>query len=144
MGKPIVEMVRDYFKTCPLLSEDIKVDFLDSEEESFSIEVTPVNPIVRRYVDGSSERQFLFTLASRRFYATDGNRQNIDNLNLFEHLNMWLENNMYDGILPEMAENQEPLSVTAVTGGYLFSVNDGKQNARYQIQCKLTYREKGR
>lgn len=144
MSKPIIEAVKEYLEACPELGElaKVNVDFLGKEDGSYSIEETPANPVLRNFVDGSRECQFLFIFASRSFYSTDTNRENIDNLHLFEKLSEWIDNNNRNDVFPDLGESREPLSVEITTAGYLFSVNDGQRCARYQIQCRLTYKER--
>ena len=140
----IVEAVKDYFETCPYLGAlaSVNVDFLDKTEGSYSIEETPANPVVREFVDGSRECQFLFTFASRQFYSTTENKENIDNLHLYEKICRWLDDNNYNGVLPNLGDSREPLEIVATTGGYFFGVADGERCARYQIQCRLLYKER--
>lgn len=143
MSKPIIEAIIEYLEACPELGDlaKVNVDFLGKDDGSYSVEETPTNPVIRNFVDGSRECQFLFTFASRSFYSTDTNRENIDNLHLFEKLSAWIDDNNRKGILPELGDGREPLSVEVTTAGYLFGVNDGQRCARYQIQCRLTYKE---
>lgn len=57
-------------RTCPLLDEDgkVRVNFLGETPIEYVIEEVPAEPIVKRYVDGSSIRQVLFIFASRDEY----------------------------------------------------------------------------
>lgn len=144
MKTPIIEAIKEYFEECPELGalSKVKVDFLSSDAGSYSIEETPATPIVKNFIDGSRECQFLFVFASRSFYATDTNRQNIDNLHLLENIREWLEENNKNNEFPDLGENRQVESISVTTGGYLFGVNDSRRLARYQIQCKLTYKEK--
>ncbi len=144
MKPSIIEAVKEYFEECPELGKlsKVKVDFLSSDVGSYSVEETPATPVVKNFVDGSRECQFLFVFASRSFYATDTNRQNIDNLHLLENIREWLEENNRNNQFPDLGENRQVESIEVTTGGYLFGINDSGRHARYQIQCKLTYLER--
>ena len=62
----IIEAVRKYLQTCPLLKGGtLNVDFLPPEAATYSVDVVPVKPVLKAYMDGSSQRQFLFVLATR-------------------------------------------------------------------------------
>ena len=67
----IIEAVRNYIKTCPYLKEfedevvKINVDKLEEDSTVYSIDESVFDPIVKTYIDGSSERQFVFVFASR-------------------------------------------------------------------------------
>ena len=141
MDRPIIEGVRDYLKDFTV--GPVLVDFLAADDGSFSIEETPSNQVVREYVTGDSDRQFLFIFASRMFYATEDNRNNIENLHLFEKLSAWFESNNNSGVFPDLGDTRKANAVTAQTGGYLFAVDGGQELARYQIQCRVDYRQKG-
>ena len=58
-------------RTCPLLDEDgkVRVNFLGDTPIEYVIEEVPAEPIVKRYVDGSSIRQvlFIFVKHSRKY-----------------------------------------------------------------------------
>lgn len=144
MKKPIIEALKEYFESCPLLGDlaTVNVDFLDKDAGSYSIEESPTTPVVRRFIDGSKECQYLFVFASRSFYATEANKQNISNLHLFERLTDWIEENNRQDKFPELGDNREVESLVVTTSGYLFGASDNRRHARYQIQCKLTYKEK--
>lgn len=141
MKKAIIECIKDYFKDCPYLNDlDINIDYL-GDDANYSIEETPATIIIREFVDGSSERQCQFVFASRMFFGTVENQQNISNLHLFEKIANWLESNTKKGILPQLNEGQTATRIEALSSGYLYGTDNVNQYARYQIQCRLIYEE---
>ena len=67
----IIESVRKYLQTCPLLKGGtLNVDFLPPEAATYSVDVVPVKPVLKAYMDGSSQRQFLFVLATALITAS--------------------------------------------------------------------------
>lgn len=138
----IIEAVRDYIKTCPYLKEfedevvKINVDKLEDDSTVYSINESVFNPIVKPYIDGSSERQFVFVFASREDYGQDF-FQNIQNIGFYDDFATWLESNSRQGILPNLGNGKQALSIKAITNGYAFQTDIDK--ARYQIQIRLTY-----
>ena len=136
----IVESVKNFILTCPFLDElkQVNVDFLPEDANTYSIEEVPSETVIRKFVDGSSERQFVFVFASRLYYS-DEVRNNIDNSGFFEDFQNWLEECTENDILPEMAEGLMPYKIEAQSSGYLFDINGNLKNARYQIQCRLLY-----
>lgn len=142
MNKSIIECIKKYFDDCEYLNDlNICVDFLDDTEQCYSIEEVPAPIILKEYIDGSSERQCIFVLASRLFFGTLENHQNINNLHLFEKIANWLEVNTKKGILPELNDKQTATSIKALSSGYLYGTDNSSQFARYQIQCQLIYEE---
>ncbi|OSA95612.1 UNVERIFIED_ORG: chloramphenicol resistance protein [Clostridium botulinum] len=140
----IIESLRKYIKTYPGLKEfedtvKVNVDKLEKDATVYSIDETVCNPILKKFVDGSSERQFVFVFASREFYGQDV-FQNIDNIGFYDKLSEWLENNTKQGILPILEAGKQSLSIKAISNGYAF--NTDETLARYQIQIQLKYYQK--
>lgn len=135
----VIESIRDFIQKCPLLDEfskAVNVNYMDENAVNYMIEPTPVNPIVKRYMGGSSVRQFAFVFASRAYYGPDV-IENITNSGFFEHFVDWLEKMTLEGNLPEMEEGKTPRKIFAETTGYVFNADETM--AQYQIQCKLVY-----
>lgn len=136
----IIESVKNFILTCPHLNElaRISVDFLPEHTDTYSIEEVPCQTVIRRYLDGSSERQFLFVFAARFAYS-DELRNNIENSGFFENFENWLEDCTKKEIFPEMKEGLTPSRIEAVSSGYLFDISEDLSESRYQIQCRLIY-----
>lgn len=133
----VMECVRKWLREYPELKGRLDVDFLDENEDSYSLDTIPSTEIVKKYRDGSTIRQFQFVVASRRLY--DQNiEQNLDNLDFFEKLTEWVENKMAVKDLPIMDNDRTALKIEVTSSAYPFVVSeDGK--ARYQIQMRLEY-----
>ena len=136
----IIESVRDYILTCPLLEElaRINVDFLPEDANTYSIESVPTQTIISTDIDGSTTRQFTFVFASRLLYTPEL-RNNIDNSGFYEDFENWLETNSENGVFPVLAEGLTPTKIEAISSGYLFDIAGDFTDARYQIQCRLIY-----
>lgn len=141
----ILESIRNYIKACPYLEEfngavRVRVDFSNNAEATtYAIEESVTsNPIVKKYVDGSTIRQYLFVFSSIEAYGADI-QQNIDNCGFYEDFEKWLEDNTNKNILPIMSEGKEARSIEALTNGYIFDNAQDASTARYQIQMRLTY-----
>ena len=66
----IIDGVRAWLKTYEGLADGrLSVDFLPEAAKSYSVDTVPTTEIVKRYLDGSSIRQFLFCVSSREFYS---------------------------------------------------------------------------
>lgn len=132
----IIESVRNYWLSCPILDDGspLNVDYID-DIMSYSIDVLPVSPIYRQYVDGSSIRQFAYTITSKRAYDGDA-RTMIGNTGLLQSIEEWLDAEAAAGHFPEI-EGHRVQSHTVTTTGYLFSTDSDL--ARYQIQLRLLY-----
>lgn len=136
----VIESLRTWLRGYSGLKGRLDVDFLGEEEDTYSVDTIPSEEVIKRYHDGSTKKQFLFAVSSRRAY--DQNiQQNIDNLQFFEDLTAYVESKARARELPEMGENRIPLKIVVTSTAYPFIVSeDGK--ARYQIQMRLEYFQK--
>lgn len=133
----IIDALEKYFIGCELLKDGaLRVDYLGEKPVEYTIEVLPCDPVVKRYLGGSTVRQYLFAFGSREFYSQE-RMQNIQNSAFYERLADWVETRSMSGILPELPDGMEAQQLEVVSSGYLF---DGSMtNARYQIQLRLLY-----
>ena len=137
----IIEAVRKYLQTCPLLKGGtLNVDFLPPEAATYSVDVVPVKPVLKSYMDGSSQRQFLFVLATRTYYGGMV-RQQLDNLCLFEAFEQWIDRQNKTRSFPDLGDGRTVRRLEVTTSGYVFAPDT--DTARYQIQCRLSYFQKG-
>ena len=133
----IIDALEKYFIGCELLKDGaLRVDYLGEKPVEYTIEGLPCDPVVKRYLGGSTVRQYLFAFGSREFYSQE-RLQNIQNSAFYELLADWVETRSMSGILPELPDGMEAQQLVVVSSGYLF---DGSMtNARYQIQLRLLY-----
>ena len=133
----IINSLEKYFIGCELLKDGaLMVDYLGEKPVEYTIEVLPCDPVVKRYLGGSTVRQYLFAFGSREFYSQE-RLQNIQNSAFYERLADWVETRSMSGVLPELPDGMEAQQLEVVSSGYLF---DGSMtNARYQIQLRLLY-----
>lgn len=135
----LIEHLRRFFMTFPLLEgQRLDIDCLRSEPESYSIDSVPSESAVTRYLDGSSVRQFLFTISSRMYYGSDLDTQR-ENAAFFEALEDWLDRQTLFLRLPELGENRTARSLEVASSAYPFVVDEDEGTARYQIQLRLIY-----
>lgn len=137
----VIDSVRRFIKTCPYLEEyngvvKVGVDMLDKDATTYSIEEVPVNTVLKRYIDGSSLRQFVFVFASREIYGEDVT-QNIENVGFYEDFSDWLDECTKEGKLPILDSGKKASKIEALTNGYLY--DEESSTAKYTIQCKLEY-----
>lgn len=142
MSSSIIHGVRAYMLDCPLIPEfaRINIDYLGDKATDYTIEAEPAEPIIQRYINGDTKRQFVFMLASKECYGPDV-LQNMENSGFYERLADWLDEQDLLGNFPELPEGKEAMRIRAVTHGYAFQADDNE--ARYQIKCVLEYYNKG-
>lgn len=137
----IIDALRNYIRNCPHLDTfnnaiKVNVNYLEGNPDTYSIEEVPINPIVRKYVNGDRIRQYAFIFTSREPYGIDV-LQNIDNSGFYEKFADWIENNNDKGIFPLLDNGLEPLAIEVTSTGYAFAVTE--DTAQFQIQLRLKY-----
>lgn len=138
-----IEAIQTFIQTCPCLqtwAACAGVDRLGRDAGCYSIETVPCQPVLKRYADGSTVRQYLFHLVSRENYGPEI-RQNLDNLGVYERFSGWLEEQTHRGNLPVLDAGKQALKVEALTVGYAYET--GLDAAQYRIECKFTYFQEG-
>jgi hypothetical protein len=113
----------------------VNVDYLGDAME-YSIDPLPCDPVIQKYVDGGSKKQFQFAFTSKEEYDQDA-RINIENSGFYQQLDEWLESKSFAGELPALEAGKSPVRIETMNSGYLYDV-DG-ENARYRIECRLIY-----
>ena len=138
----MIEAVRDYFLSCPAIKHRAKIfgiNNLGPDALDYTVESVPGTPILKRYTNGAAIRAKQFVIASREAHTLDAKTQ-ARNVETFDAVSAWVEEQNNAGIYPAISEGQ-PLAVLVNSSAYLMSV-DGK-TARYQIQVQLNYYTEG-
>ena len=136
--KPIIDSIRAYILTCEFLKDyKVNVDHLGVNME-YSINALPCNPLIKKYADGGSVKQFQFALTSKDCYDGDA-RTAIENSGFYERFEDWIEQQDIKGILPELSGDKAPVSITVMQKGYLYDLDTDL--GQYEIQCKLEYEQ---
>lgn len=133
----IIQGVVDYVTACPLLKDGLmRVDCMGTQPVEYAIAVMPTSPIVERYVDGSTVRQYMFSINSREYYTLDM-IQNIANSEFYEDLADWFEEQDLAGNYPDIGEDKDVQAMKLLSPGYLYSTD--KKTAQYQMQLRIEY-----
>lgn len=138
----MVNEILSWLRTCPLIDKNDRfcVNYLGAEPVSFCLEETPGTPIVTRYMDGSSIREKAFVLSATQDYSPDTLSQ-IANSGFWEELADWVEAQNHARNFPAMRAGRTARKIEITTTHYLFGATEN--TARYQVQMKLTYYQKG-
>lgn len=141
----IIDSIRNYMRNLECLDTfnnaiRVNVNYLEENTDTYSIEEVPISPIVKKYINGDSIRQYAFIFTSREPYGTDV-LTNIDNSGFYEKLADEIERNNENGIFPLLDDGLESLMIEVTSTGYAFAVTE--DTAQFQIQLKLKYFKKG-
>ena len=135
----IIEAIREYISDLDCMATfEINVNYLDGENDSFSIEEVPCNPIIKKYLDGSTLRQYQFVFCGREPYGAEI-LQNIENSTFYEDFANEIEEKNTNDVLPTL-EGMEATSLEITSNAYTVSVTE--DTAMYQINLNLKYYKK--
>lgn len=135
----IIEAIREYISNLDCMATfEINVNYLDGENDSFSIEEVPCNPIIKKYLDGSTLRQYQFVFCGREPYGAEI-LQNIENSTFYEDFANEIEEKNNNDVLPTL-EGMEATSLEITSNAYTVSVTE--DTAMYQINLNLKYYKK--
>ncbi|MDE7105081.1 MAG: chloramphenicol resistance protein [Ruminococcus sp.] len=127
--KSIIESIRDFIMQFPQLKDGaLLVDYLGNSPIEYTVETVPCSPVIRKFIDGSCEKQFLFLFASREAYSDDVN-QCIENLSFYENFSDWIYEQNNSGNLPALSKNRIAEELEILTGGY--QIQADTNTARY-------------
>lgn len=135
----MIKEIRDYFLKCDFLEENalVNVDYLGDQRVTYSINIDPTQPVLKKYTDGGALKAVNFSFTSLNHYTSSA-KDNIDNLEFYSKLERWVQSNNKKGVLPEITEGRAQ-EVEVLTSGYLFDT--GVDEGSYMIQLRLIYEE---
>lgn len=134
----MIDSIRQYISGCPIFKGNkINVNYLGNKAKaSYSVEAVPTNPVVKKYTDGGQLCQVLFVVASRELY-TESPKDNTAVMKFYDDFAEWVDNQDKARNYPTLPKDYTPQSIEVLSTPYLYDV--GNDDARYQIQCRLTY-----
>lgn len=134
----IIDSLKEFIeKNCPLIEgKKIKANYLGEKPVSYTIEVVPCIPDIKKYSDGGALRQYIFTFGSREFYDAE-EIKNMQTAAMYEQLAEWFEETNRKKVLPKLDEGLKALRFEILSSGYLYSTNG--RTAQYRLQCRLIY-----
>lgn len=134
----IISAIKTYLLTYSGLETDAPmwVNHLNKNPTEYAIVPLDGTKILANYMDGSSDREYLFAFQSVESTADELAR--LGNSGFFESFGDWMDAQTKAGMLPTMESNQTPEKIETLGFGYLYQQGQSETGV-YQVQCKLTY-----
>lgn len=133
----MIKAIKDYIKTCPLIKGNaINVNYLGDKPVRYTVDCVPCNPVIKRYIDGGTQRQCIVVFASKEHYGEDVPGQEAVT-KFFDEFSLWIEENNKNKVFPDFGKNLRAGNVSVTSSGYLYDVSG--QSARYQMSIKFIY-----
>lgn len=137
-----LDNLRSWFRACPALAAGKRfgVDYLGESPTEYAIYTVPSQLTSKTDILGnvcfSPLQTFNFIFASRSAYGADV-LQNLANCGFFDEVTDWIYAQNQTKNFPVIREGTVESIMPSLTQ-YVFEA--GTDAARYQIQCKITYR----
>jgi len=136
MEKSNIEEIKEYIETCPLLKKGkINVDYLKDKPQSYSIDRTPVNPIVKTFADGGAIKQITFDFSVTAPISSQ-TIVNLANSKFCEDFMKWIKEQNQKRKLPQIKGVQK---IECTSPGYILQKTE--TTAIYIIQMNCQYYE---
>ena len=86
--KSKMELIKEFIETCPCLKKGkVNVDYIKDNPQSYSIDETPVDPILRNYSDGGRRLQIQFDFSIQANFSV---LENIKNSKFCDDFTSWI------------------------------------------------------
>ena len=133
----MLQTVVDFLKTCPYLHDVVPTaDFLGDENGSLAVITVAAAPVIEKYADGGSMRQFVFQILYRGRYRVPGTE---DPTALYGNIAKWLETTSQ---VPLLSRGKTAQGVEILKTGAVSDRRFGGNS--YGMECRLIYySEKG-
>lgn len=136
----IIDNVREYMLSCPELSDKkININCLGTKMRSFTIDNVVAESVIKKYCDGGTLKQAVFTLGVRdRYDETLG--ENLYVTNLLEKIEDWIYKQNIMKNLPVLGgSNMIARSIEVTKGGYLYDTS--MSSGRWQLEFRIIYKQ---
>lgn len=95
--KSNMELIGEFIETCPLLNKGkVNLDYIKEKPQSYSIDETPVEPVLNYFPDGGRRSQIQFDFSIRSNFSV---LENIKNSKFCDDFTRWIyEQNKNDNL----------------------------------------------
>lgn len=129
-----MQSIKEYIETCPLLeNEKINVDYLKDDIYSYSIDRTPTQPTINKFVGGGSKKQITFDFSVTLPLSSEA-FENLINSQFGEDFVKWIETQNKKHILPNI---EGAFKIECTSPNYMLQKTE--TTAIYIIQMNLVY-----
>lgn len=98
--KSKMELIKEFIETCPYLKKGkVNVDYIKEKPQSYSIDETPVDPILQNYTDGGRRIQIQFDFSIQADFSI---LENIKNSKFCDDFFDWINKQRKEKNLPNI------------------------------------------
>lgn len=98
--KSNMELIGEFIETCPLLNKGkVNLDYIKEKPQSYSIDETPVEPVLNYFLDGGRRLQIQFDFSIQANFSV---LENIKNSKFCDDFMKWIYEQDNEGNLPKI------------------------------------------
>lgn len=132
--KTKMELIKEFIETCPYLKKGkVNVDYLKDKPLSYSIDETPVDPVLQNFSDGGRRLQIQFDFSVQANFSA---LENIKNSKFCDDFTDWIYEQNKQENLPKI---DGAVWIKCLGRGTILQTTDS--TAIYVIPMQLAYEE---
>ena len=132
--KSKMELIKEFIETCPYLNKGkVNVDYIKNKPLSYSIDETPVDPVLQNFSDGGRRLQIQFDFSIQANFSA---LENIKNSKFCDDFTDWIYEQNKQENLPKI---DGAVWIKCLGRGTILQTTDS--TAIYVIPMQLAYEE---
>lgn len=132
--KSKMELIKEFIETCPYLKNgQVNVDYIKDKPQSYSIDETPVDPVLQNFSDGGRRLQIQFDFSIQSNFSV---LENIKNSKFCDDFTDWIYEQNKKENLPKI---EGAVWIKCLGRGTILQTTDS--TAIYVIPMQLAYEE---
>lgn len=133
-GKSKIELIKEFIETCPYLKKGkVNVDYIKDKPQSYSIDETPVDPVLQNFLDGGRRLQIQFDFSIQANFSV---LENIKNSKFCDDFTDWIYEQNKQENLPKI---DGAVWIKCLGRGTILQTTDS--TAIYVIPIQVAYEE---
>lgn len=140
------DAVKAYFepKILELVDKNLNFNFSPEAPDSVSIITRYSDKLVRSFITGEKEKEYGFAIDIVKTYSTEDDDLNLEAMNFAQAFMDWLDEQNRQRVFPDFDEGCEVEKIENLQNmPNLAGINAEESLARYILQGRILYREKG-
>lgn len=132
--KAKMELIKEFIETCPYLKKGkVNVDYIKDKPQSYSIDETPVDPVLQNFLDGGRRLQIQFDFSIQANFSV---LENIKNSKFCDDFTDWIYEQNKQENLPKI---DGAVWIKCLGRGTILQTTDS--TAIYVIPIQVAYEE---
>ena len=132
--------LEDYIKLYPQLYDWLYFNVINETPGDMSLLTDNIN-VLKRYIDGTAEKEYIFSIAMLASYDSGTSDININALQEADNFIKWIKEQNNKTIYPDFGIDCDVYSVEVLTEVPQLTINSENNIARYMITAKVNFAE---